>query len=88
MAEFSKSSCRMTNEKSSMTNLQFRFSALVAACRAGPLRSCLAGLFGAAGRRAAVNYGQWRLLPLNTGEKTIRLALGRQTAAKPKPGGA
>jgi hypothetical protein len=33
-AKFSEPSFRMTNEKFSMTNFQFRLSALVAACRA------------------------------------------------------
>ena len=37
LAKVSKSSCRMTNEKFSMTNFQFRLSALVAACRTVPL---------------------------------------------------
>jgi len=32
LAKFSKSSSRMTNEKFSMTDFQFRLSALVAAC--------------------------------------------------------
>jgi hypothetical protein len=41
LAKFSKSSCRMTNEKFSMTNFQFRLSALVAACRAVPVRLCV-----------------------------------------------
>jgi hypothetical protein len=31
----------MPNDKSSMTNFQFRLSALVAACRAAPLRLCI-----------------------------------------------
>jgi hypothetical protein len=34
LAKFSKPSSQMTNEKFSMTNFQFRLSALVAACRA------------------------------------------------------
>jgi hypothetical protein len=34
----------MTNEKSPMTNFQFRLTALVAACRAAPWRLCV-GLF-------------------------------------------
>jgi hypothetical protein len=32
LAKFSKSPSQMTNEKFSMTNFQFRLSALVAAC--------------------------------------------------------
>jgi hypothetical protein len=38
LAKFSESSFRMTNEKFTMTNSQFRFSALVATGRAGALR--------------------------------------------------
>jgi hypothetical protein len=36
LAKFSEASFQMTNEKFSMTNFQFRLSALVAACRAAP----------------------------------------------------
>jgi hypothetical protein len=41
LAKFSEPSFRMTNEKFSMTNFQFRLSALVAACRAVALRLCV-----------------------------------------------
>jgi hypothetical protein len=37
LAKLSEPSFRMTNEKFSMTNFQFRLSALVAACRAAVL---------------------------------------------------
>jgi hypothetical protein len=40
LAEFSKRCFPMTNDKFSMTNSQFRFSTLVAACRAVTLRLC------------------------------------------------
>jgi hypothetical protein len=44
LAKFSKSSCRMTNEKFSMTNFQFRLSALAATCRVASLGRCASAL--------------------------------------------